>query len=319
MENKEQLFDKISAYYSGDENKDAIKKELEQSQESKELLHWVNVLWYKFNPKPGRSASIQHRTQIKIEKIPDAGYFFRLKVVKYAAVILLALCLSGITYYYSGQNTSLITLVSGTGEVREVVLPDGSKVWLNARSSLQYPEKFNKKFREITMTGEVYFEVNHDPQHPFVVSSGLVQVKVLGTRFLVSNYDNESEINTYLSEGCVELELTELKKTMELTPGDEVVFNRETLAVTKVNHPRAAPDSWRFGKLTFYNETLYEIARKLERRFGKEILIADDAVGNMNYTADFDDESLEQILRFLDEGSAITFKKVGNGYMLTKK
>ncbi|MGV8091103.1 MAG: FecR family protein [Mangrovibacterium sp.] len=318
MENKEQLFGKISEYYSGEEHREAIEKELERSPESRELFRWIDVFWNKFNPRPGRSGIIQYRTHKKIEESREFKPFSRLRVVKYAAMILLALGISGIIYYYFPENVNMTEVMSGTGEVKEVKLPDGSKVWLNAQSSLRYPEAFKGDLREVTMTGEVYFEVKHNPECPFIVSSGPVQVKVLGTSFLVSNYANEPVIDAYLAEGRIEMELKELKKTMELIPGDEVTFNKLTSAIAKVNHPHSVLDSWRFGKLTFYNETLFEIARKLERKFGKEIRISDGTVGNMKYTADFESETLEQILEFLDKVSEVTYEPIENGYMITK-
>jgi ferric-dicitrate binding protein FerR (iron transport regulator) len=318
MENKEQLFGKISEYYSGEKHREAIEKELERSPESRELFRWIDVFWNKFNPRPGRSGIIQYRTHKKIEESREFKPFSRLRVVKYAAMILLALSISGIIYYYFPENVNMTEVMSGTGEVKEVKLPDGSKVWLNAQSSLRYPEAFKGDLREVTMTGEVYFEVKHNPECPFIVSSGPVQVKVLGTSFLVSNYANEPVIDTYLAEGRIELGLKELKKTMELIPGDEVTFNKLTSAIAKVNSPYSVLDSWRFGKLTFYNETLFEIARKLERKFGKEIRISNETVGNMKYTADFESENLEQILEFLDKVSEVTYEPIENGYMITK-
>lgn len=319
MGNKGKLFEKISDYYLGEENTETIKKELEKSAEANELFHWIDFFWNKFNPRPGCSASIQHRTQVKIRKIPDAKHFFRLRAVKYAAIILLALGIGGVTYFYSGEKTRLVEAVSGTGEIKEIELSDGSKVWLNARSSITYPENFRGKFRKVNMTGEVYFEVKHDEEHPFIVSSGMIHVKVLGTSFQVKNYANEPRINTYLAKGSIELKLEDLKKTMELIPGDEVIFDKSTLAVTKTNHPYSVFDSWRFGKLSFYNESLFEIARKLERKFGKEIHISDEAIGNLSFTADFEMETLEQILTFFSEVSDVSYKTIGNGYLISKK
>lgn len=319
MENEEQLFEKISDHYSGEENKEAVEKELENDPETKELFHWINVFWNRLNPKPGRAVVIQKCTYKKIKKSRYSRSFFLRGAAKYAAIILLVLGLSGIAYYYSRENIPLVKVMSGTGEVKEIELPDGSKAWLNARSSLDYPEKFAKKMREVIMTGEVYFEVKHDREHPFVVSSDLVKVTVMGTSFLVSNYADEPTVDTYLAEGSVNLELREPKETMQLVPGDEISFDKKTLAVTKVNNPYIALDSWRFGKLSFYNESLFEIARKLERKFGKKITIPDKNVGNMKYTADFEKENLEQILKFLGEGSEVKYETIKNGYVITKR
>ncbi len=319
MENEDQLFGKISEYYSGEEGKEVLKKELESDPATNELFHWIDLFWNRLNPRPGSSENIQKRTHEKIVIVQRAVPSFLLRAVKYAAIILLALFVSGIAYYYFRGNVQFIEVASGTGEIKEIELPDGSKAWLNAQSSVSYPEQFKGERREVTMDGEVYFKVKRDEEHPFIVHAGHIQVKVLGTTFLVSNYANEPVINTYLAKGSIELELEELKKTMRLVPGDKVSYDRKTLVVTKVNDPHWELDSWRFGKLSFYNESLFEIARKLERKFGKEIHIPDEHIGNMKYTADFEAEDLEQILKFFSEGSHIKYIRTENGYVLTKK
>ena len=234
------------------------------------------------------------------------------------AAVLLALSVSSIAYYYFRGNVQLIEVTSGIGEVKVVGLPDGSKVWLNAQSSLRYPEKFKGELREVTMNGEIYFKVMHDNEHPFIVHSEHIQVSVLGTDFLVSDHANEPVIDTYLAEGTIELELKELKKTIRLVPGDEVSYDKKTLTFVRVNNPHLSIDSWRFGKLSFYNESLFEIARKLERKFGKDIRIDED-IGNMKFTADFESENLEQILEFFSVGSQLKYRTTENGYMITKK
>jgi ferric-dicitrate binding protein FerR (iron transport regulator) len=319
MESEEKLFEKISEYYSGEENRKAVKKELEQLPESRELFLWIDLLWNSIKPRVWHSENIQKRTHEKINRGQRPAPSFLLRAVKYAAIVLLALSISGIAYYYSRENIQVIEVTSGTGQIEVVELPDGSMAWLNAQSSLRYPEKFKGELREVTMTGEVYFEVKPDGQHPFIVSSGTVQVKVLGTSFLVSNYTNDPGIHTYLEKGSIELKLKDLKKSLKLIPGDQIFYDKGTSTVTKLNNPHAMIDSWRFGKLSFYNETLFDIARKLERKFGKEIQIPDKNVGNLNYTADFESENLEQILEFFSEGSHIKYITTETGYMIIKK
>ncbi len=319
MENKEQLFDKISDHYSGEGDKETLRRELAGDPGTKDLFNWVDLFWNNLKPRSGHSECIQKQTHKKIERIKHPAFSFQLKIVKYAAIVLLVLCITGIAYYYSWENIPMIVASSSTGQVKTVELPDGSKVWLNAKSSISYPKKFRGKLRKVTVKGEVYFKVKHDIAHPFVVYSNFIEVKVLGTSFMVSNYDNEPTVDTYLSEGSVELELKKIKKVIKMIPGDEVFFDKKTDAIIKENRPHSVFDSWRYGKISFYDESLYKIVRELERKFGKIIHIRDESIGNMKYTADFGSENLEEILNFFSESSNIKYKVIKNGYIITKK
>lgn len=316
MEN--QFFEKVSEYYSGEEDHERLKKDLESDSGSKELFHWIDLFWNRFKPKTENTENIQKRTYEKISAGQPPESLFGLRAVKYAAAVLLALSVTSVAYYFFRGNVQLIEVASGIGEMKEVELPDGSKMWLNAQSYVRYPEKFKGELREVTMKGEVYFEVEQNKQHPFVVHSDHIQVKVLGTAFLVSDHVNEPVISTYLAKGSIELELKELKKTMKLIPGDEVSFDPKALTYTRINNPHLSVDSWRFGKLSFYNASLFEIARKLERKFGKEIVV-DETIGNTKFTADFESETLEQILDFFRVGSQLQYATTESGYIITKK
>lgn len=315
MEN--QFFDRISEYYSGEKDQEALKKELEADPKAKELFHWIGSFWDKLRPRTWNTENIQRRTRAKIEIGQSPRSLFRLGAVKYAAAILLALAIGSVAYYFAG-SVQMIKTSSGVGEMKVVELPDGSQVWLNAQSSIIYPEKFKGQLREVTIEGEAYFKVSHDSEHPFIVHSDHMQAKVLGTSFLMNDHVNEPVSDTYLTEGSIDLELKELKKTIRLVPGDKVSYNKETSTVVRINNPHLSIDSWRFGKLSFYNETLFEIGRKLERKFGKEILI-DENIDSMKFTADFESESLEQILEFFHVSSRLDYKPSKNGYIITKK
>lgn len=315
MEN--QFFDRISEYYSGEKDQEALKKDLESDPKTKELFHWIGLFWDKLRPGTWNTENIQKRTRAKIEARQSPGSLFRLGAVKYAAAVLLALAIGSAAYYFAG-SVQMIKVSSGVGDMKVVELPDGSKVWLNAQSLLIYPEKFKGRRREVTIKGEAFFKVKHDSDHPFIVHSDHMQAKVLGTSFLMNDHVNEPVSDTYLTEGSIDLELKELEKTIRLVPGDKVSYNKETSTVVRINNPHLSIDSWRFGKLSFYNETLFEIGRKLERKFGREILV-DENIDSMKFTADFESESLEQILEFFHVSSRLDYKPSKNGYRITKK
>lgn len=313
---KKQLFDKLSDYYSGEEDQQTLKKELESDSESRETFQWVDLLWTKLFPRSSHAGQIEQLTVRKIDS-SNKSIIFPLRFIKYAAIVLLVLSVGGILYYHiSPEEVSVIKATSGVGQMKVVDLPDGSKAWLNAESSLVYPERFEKANRDVEVTGEVYFEVQHDEKHPFIVHSKYIQIRVLGTSFMVSSYADEPEVNAYLVKGSIALEIPSLDKMMKLIPGDAVVFEKATGKVTQTYNP-ALLDSWRNGGISFYRETLFEIARKLKRKFGVEVQIPDEKVGEMNFTADFEKENLDQILNYICKSSDLRYERTSDGYVIT--
>ncbi len=321
MENKKDFFNRVSDYYSGEGDQEALKTDLTKDHEENRLFQWIDRFWTSLVPKTNNVDRIREKTIRKIEQADRPPQNFRIRVMKYAAVVFLALGIGSILYYYSSsrEDVRMIQALSGIGQVKIIDLPDGSKAWLNAQSTITYPEKFVGDRRDIRIDGEVYLEVKHDQEHPFVVHSEYVNVKVLGTSFMISSYDEDPIVGTYLALGSIEMEVPGINKTMKLIPGDEVSYEKATQSITCKHHSGTDIDSWRFGRISFYNEPLTNIARKLERKFGVEIQIPDKNIQNMKYTVDFDTERLEQILNFLSEGSSIRYKKTGTVYMIIEK
>ena len=314
---EQELFSKIAGYYSGVDDKVAIKEELGKDSKAKSMFDWIDSFWCKLKYKTNHTESIKSRTNKIINEKLNVIPFWK-RSIKYAAAVLILIS-GGISFYlFSKQNTRIMTVSSSIGEVKEVPLPDGSKVWLNAQSSLSYPVKFSGKSRDVSVKGEVYFEVVKNDLQPFIVDYGLAYLKVLGTSFTINNYIDEPAANIYLVEGSVELSLKQLNQLVVMTPGDEVSIDKKTLKFTKENNPNLTRDSWRFGKLSYYNEPLSKIVRELERKFGVEIII-DTPVKNMKLTADFDNLKLENILESICQGSRLSCVNEDNKYILKKK
>ena len=318
MESKNQLLNKIADYFLGEGNKESLRNSLESTSESKEFFQWANSFWNVMKPEINHTQRIKELTKQKIDVKPQSIASFHFGVIKYAAVILLALMVGGTVYFYSKKDVEFIEVASGVGQMEEVELPDGSKAWLNAQSKLIYPSTFDGNYREVNMTGEVYFEIETDTRHPFIVSSDYVKIKVKGTSFLVSSYANEPVVKTYLKGGSVELEITESGKILKMIPGDDVTYIKEQKKVTWENKPGANIDSWRYGDISFYNESFFEIARKLERKFGVEIIFPEQELGNMKLTAEFETEGLEEIIGILCELSGVNLKRNGNQIIISK-
>src|SRR5690606_8328137 len=124
-----------------------------------------------------------------------------------------------------GQTTTIRTAY---GEQRQVLLPDSSRVWMNALSTLSYPADFGNHRRDVEISGEVYFEVRRDPVKPFLVKTGELSVQVLGTQFLLNAYEEEPEIRVSLLTGRVAVQ--QWDKTGILKPGEQLVLNRKRMS-----------------------------------------------------------------------------------------
>jgi transmembrane sensor len=179
-----------------------------------------------------------------------------------------------------------------------VKLADGSIVYLNSASKLNYPVTFTGKNREIELSGEAYFEVTHIQDRPFIVKAGSMQIKVLGTHFNVKAYKNENTITTTLIEGKVELKAKNEKPCI-LTPNQQAIFNKNTneLAVNNVEANNYA--IWRNDELFFERETFTEIAQKLERKFSVNIQIKSSALQNEQFSGHF--KRAQSVIEVLDK------------------
>lgn len=164
------------------------------------------------------------------------------------------------------------TLSTPRGGQYQIVLPDGSKVWLNAASSLTFPVSFKGKERAIELTGEAYFEIEKNPSKPFKVKSGTTEIEVLGTHFNVMAYNNESSMKTTLLEGAVKIKND--GKVNILSPGQQAVLNKDGLMkVVRPIDPREAI-AWKNGLFQFNNTELDVIMREAARWYDLDISYA---------------------------------------------
>ncbi len=236
-----------------------------------------------------------------------------------AAIFLLPLiCYSG---YVTFQNISLKkmmtehvvmqTISSCQGMVSKFILADGTKVWLNSGSELQFPTRFAGDFREVKLKGEAYFEVVKNKNQPFRVNACDLSVEVLGTSFDVANYKNEKMTEVVLVEGKVRLMVKDgdkLKGRGTLNCGHRGVYCEET---GKIWTEKVSVDkyiSWRDGNLIFRDDKMEEVVKRLSRWFNVEIIINDPEIKSYIYKATFRNENLIQVLNLLKISAPIDFR-----------
>jgi transmembrane sensor len=189
-------------------------------------------------------------------------------------------------------------------------LPDGTIGWLNSNSSIKYNGNFNAD-RQVTLTGEAFFDVYKDEARPFIVNTNEINVKVLGTRFNIASYDNEKTVEVVLEEGKLEFDDKEMNKSYTMKPNDLVVYDKSLKDFsTEVVHPQKY-SSWTEGKLVFRNDPLDVIARRMERWYDIDIEIDSSSIEAIRWRATFVDEDLEEVLMYMKRSLLVDYKIEG--------
>lgn len=198
------------------------------------------------------------------------------------------------------------------GKRFDIQLSDGTSVYLNAGSTLKYPIKFiTGEKRQVFLTGEAYFDVSEDKEHPFVVSSEGMNVEVLGTRFNVSAYPEDNNITTVLVEGSVQLAKTISNTgdfTMQLEPGHLAHWNKATTHVVKEVVDTRIYTGWIDGRLVFKKTPFSAMIPKLERYFNLNIQNEYADLENQIFTAIYDIETIEEVLMSLKEDTPFDYE-----------
>lgn len=221
-----------------------------------------------------------------------------------------------ITYTVNAKRLSAeITknvLTTPKGGTFQIQLPDGSKVWLNAASSLSYPTAFIGKERVVELNGEAYFEVAHNESQPFKVKTSNQEVEVLGTHFNVNSYADEAVVKTTLLEGSVRVRLTEGVKQIEevvLKPGQQSLNDR-FLVVQQADLRQVM--GWKNGDFIFKRAPLDKVMRELSRWYDVEVEYVSDIKINRTYSGFISrTKNLSAVLKMLKSTGQIKFEIEG--------
>jgi transmembrane sensor len=164
---------------------------------------------------------------------------------------------------------SFNTIKTPRGGQYQIILPDGSNVWLNAASSLRFPTRFTGKFREVEITGEAYFEVAKNAAVPFIVKNRRAEIQVLGTHFNVMAYDDESEMETTLLKGAVKIKSKNAVNILK--PGQQVAVNESGLQNAPHNVDTDEAVAWKNGMFQFQDAGIEVIMRQVERWYNVKV------------------------------------------------
>ncbi len=233
---------------------------------------------------------------------------------RYAAIALLVVGLSGAVLVYNkpfNTELQLTQIHTDLGQMSTVILPDGSKIWVNADTKLTYDNQYGIHNRAIQVQGEAYFEVAKNRKNPFIVDLGALKVKVTGTQFGVSNYDDLNEVNVVLEEGSVDIQSASDKFITSLKPEELAVFNKNTNTIQTRKVKPANYTSWKNGILNIFELPLEQLVVKLERRYNQKFEV-DPLVKDLPYTFSIEGESLAEVIHLIERISPVKAQQEGN-------
>lgn len=202
------------------------------------------------------------------------------------------------------------TLVVDRGAEFQLVLPDGTKVWLNSDSELKYPNIFNEDTRQVYLKGEAYFEVKHAATHPFIVHAGECAIKVLGTSFNISSYEDTPAVITTLIHGKVNYSAG--INNGELTPGEQCVYDRsgKTVKVHKVDVNQSI--SWKNGLFVFDHTRMEDLAKQISRWYNVNVVFPDESARQISFTGAMERyKPVSYLIQLLNETNTVDCKLEG--------
>jgi transmembrane sensor len=310
-EEKGEQSDLLGRFIAEDGN-DTIKKwkELNMSDEKEINVDkaWNNVF------------SRINESEHKNERVFAMISFMRSSFIRVAAIalVLLSLGIAGAYLFNPDIFSRKISIASANDQKNiEVALPDGSRIFLNRNSELSYRSNFGARGRNVTLTGEAFFEIAPDASKPFIIDAGNAKVRVVGTSFNVITKNSESAVEVFVKTGKVMLSNNSGSKSVALDPGYVGTMDSEISAKSLNNNPNYL--SWKTGLLVYNGQKLDVVFSDLKRVYNMDIEVADPSILENRWTSPIDNQPQETIIRLICASFNLSYNNDGNVYHLVKK
>jgi len=241
----------------------------------------------------------------------DAKKTFILRYSKYVAIFLIALTIGIIIpEYYSPSSKQYNKVEMNWGQMGKLVLSDGTHVWLNAGTTFEYPSSFNSAKRIVKLNGEAQFKVTENKRKPFEVKTKSGIIRVYGTTFNISSYEDDSDMSVTLIEGKVTIEDLNGKKLAVLNPSDQFKINKQTGKVLLKKVDTKFYSSWIDGKIFLNNTKFSDVVKLLERWYNVDIKISGlDDIKDIKISGTISkDKSLDSILKIIGGMCGTTYR-----------
>ena len=266
---------------------------------------------------------LKSQSHLKESQKKDHYAIFHRIVIELLKVAAIVLILLGGNFLLQKDDQmesfpSFQTLYVPAGQRAELVLPDSTKVWLNANSKLVYPTSFKEGIRQVELDGEAYFDVKHNGDIPFVVRTKSMNVTVLGTEFNVSAYSGIEEFNIALLRGSVELNSSDRSGKYRMKAGEQIFYREGKYVSAQIGNMDYF--KWKEGVLSFNNQPIHVIIDKLRLYYDIRIEVADLPFLEERYSGKFRvKEGVEQVLKVLQLEHKFTYVKDNELNLITIK
>lgn len=315
-------FDLIAKYLSGACSEQEIITLNEWKKMSKEHIDIFNQMeqtWTEV-PKPEYTPDVEKalsEVSMRLPKQKKLNPFFNQNWVRIAAVLIFGLGLFSIYSEFLKAPKLIEISTLANSELRDVLLPDGSKVTLSRNSTISYPEQFKTKERRIQFTGEGYFEIIPDKKKPFYIESGITETRVVGTAFNLRVFKNDSVAKITVTEGIVSFNLKDSEKDKDILvkAGEVGKIDSKNKTVIKEKNTDKNFMAWRNGKINFESEKLGRALRVLSEYYGKSF-IAEDNIDTITINAYFDSFSLPVAKQYMEQILDVTIYDEGDIFVL---
>ena len=244
--------------------------------------------------------------------------FYRLAAAILIAAMLMVAGYEVVTNY--NASSQMLEISAARQVLNKFTLPDGTLVSLNSDTKVSYPRKFGRKTREVNIVGEAFFEVKPNKNQPFIIHAGKAQIKVVGTSFNVSAYPDKKLVEVIVETGKVQV-LNKMADSIKsealiLTPGDKgtLVYSSNTLNKTANSDPNFI--AWKTHNLNFKATSLKEVIEELQNVYKVKIRLDDAKLNELLLTAQFNNYSLDFILKVIETTFKIEVQEVDGQYIL---
>lgn len=328
-ENNKSISDLIGRYVNGlyiPDDIDRLRRMAGSGNDREKVGNEMDRLWQEAQKMPRsvlRDRLYRKEAEDLLREIRKKERFSLRTFLKYVAVFAVIVSIGiGAKLYLDSPEAARTELAAlsevsvGHGEHKQVTLPDGTVVTLNAGSTLRYPAEFTSGIRRVEMDGEAFFEVRKDESKPFLVRTQQADIKVLGTSFNVKAYREDDLMAVSVRTGKVEVDMPE--SILRLLPDEQLVVNHTNGEIYKKNEDTRKVTSWLQGGLYFNRTPISGVARDLERMYDCEIVFDPHCVFDEHIYGEHDNKSLESVLNAIQYSTGIRYKKDGSRIVLYK-
>lgn len=287
-------------------------------EEKEAIMHWMESdpgnKQFLLKERKLYNAVLLHGEDKQVQQ--QAGrqqYFLHRGIARFLRVAAMIVVAFGLGYFWQSEKTegpiAMQTISVPAGQCVNVTLPDGSNIWLNAQTTIQYPVSFNKENRQVKLDGEAYFDVAKDSKRPFIVNTKECSVEVLGTKFNIDAYSSRDKFETVLMEGSVKVSmLDDPTQAVSLKPNNKVYRSNGKLLTQKVsNYERYR---WKEGLICFVDEPFKVVMEDFEKFYGLTIVVNNQKVTQYLYTGKFKQtDGVDYALSLLQKNIHFTYQR----------